>query len=195
MASPGVVAELDESGLFVPRSDQPAISSRSVTEPGAREPLRPQAGQNWPPSNAQVHQLLEEAARLPRALRDGDPRRRHPFPARMPMELAKFLIEHLTAPGEVVLDPMAGSGTTAEAARRLGRIGLAFDLDPLAVILARVATATLDHDVARHAHDRVFARATAAAKKSISRSSANAQADQKQFLDYWFPKRDRKSVV
>ena len=110
------------------------------------------------------------------------------------MELAKFLIEHLTAPGEVVLDPMAGSGTTAEAARRLGRIGLAFDLDPLAVILARVATATLDHDVARHAHDRVFARATAAAKKSISRSSANAQADQKQFLDYWFPKRSQREL-
>src|SRR6266508_2423670 len=103
MASPGVVAELDESGLFVPRSDQPAISSRSVTEPGAREPLRPQAGQNWPPSNAQVHQLLEEAARLPRALRDGDPRKRHPFPARMPMELAKFLIEHLIPPSSPCL--------------------------------------------------------------------------------------------
>jgi DNA modification methylase len=112
----------------------------------------------------------------------------------MPAELAKFLIEHLTVPGGVVLDPMAGSGTTAVAARRLGRIGLAFDLDPLAVILARVATATLDIEIARQAHDRVLAHATAAAKKRISRPSANARADEKEFLDYWFPKRSQREL-
>lgn len=147
-----------------------------------------------PPSNAQVHQLLEEAARLPVALRDGDPRKRHPFPARMPPELAKFLIEHLTTPGGVVLDPMAGSGTTAVAARRLGRVGLAFDLDPFAVILARVATATLDLAVARQAHDRVLTHAKAAAKKPISRSSANARGEEKEFLDYWFPRRSQREL-
>lgn len=112
----------------------------------------------------------------------------------MPLELAKFLIEHLAIPGGVVLDPMAGSGTTAMVARRLGRIGLAFDLDPLAVILARVATATLDLEVARQAHDRVLAHATAAAKKPVSRPTANAQAEEKEFLDYWFPKRSQREL-
>jgi DNA modification methylase len=112
----------------------------------------------------------------------------------MPVELAKLLIEHLTVPGGVVLDPMGGSGTTAVAARRLGRIGLVFDLDPLAVILGRVASATLDLEIARRAHDRVLAHATAAAKKSASRSGANARAEEKEFLDYWFPKRSQREL-
>jgi hypothetical protein len=80
------------------------------------------------------------------------------------------------------------------ASRRLGRIGLAFDLDPLAVILGRVATATLDLEIARRAHDRVLARATAAAKKLASRSGANAPAEEKEFLDYWFPKRSQREL-
>jgi DNA modification methylase len=112
----------------------------------------------------------------------------------MPPELATFLIEHLTTPGDLVLDPMAGSGTTAVAARRLGRTGLAFDLDPLAVILARVATATLDLEGARQARDRVLAHARVAAKKPTSRPSANSPAEEKEFLDYWFPKRSQREL-
>lgn len=41
--------------------------------------------------------------------------------AAMPLKLASFLIEFLTAPGEVVVDPFAGSFTTAKAAELLGR--------------------------------------------------------------------------
>jgi DNA modification methylase len=41
--------------------------------------------------------------------------------APMPMKLASFLIEFLTAPGDVVADPFAGSFTTPHAAERLGR--------------------------------------------------------------------------
>ena len=32
----------------------------------------------------------------------------------------QYLIRHITPPGGIVLDPFAGSGTTAEAARREG---------------------------------------------------------------------------
>lgn len=41
--------------------------------------------------------------------------------APMPLSLAKFLIEFLTEPGEVVADPFGGSFTTAKAAELLGR--------------------------------------------------------------------------
>jgi len=44
-----------------------------------------------------------------------------PHPARMPRELASRMIRFLTAPGEIVLDPFGGSGTTAIAAEELGR--------------------------------------------------------------------------
>ena len=41
--------------------------------------------------------------------------------APMPLKLAQFLIEFLTQPGDLVVDPFAGSQTTADAAQRLGR--------------------------------------------------------------------------
>ncbi len=45
--------------------------------------------------------------------------RRHP--ARMPIQVAEFFVRFLTEPGDVVLDPFAGSNTTGAAAERLAR--------------------------------------------------------------------------
>jgi site-specific DNA-methyltransferase (adenine-specific) len=42
-------------------------------------------------------------------------------PAPFPLELARRCIRLSTWPGEVVLDPFAGTGTTLLAARQLGR--------------------------------------------------------------------------
>jgi site-specific DNA-methyltransferase (adenine-specific) len=42
-------------------------------------------------------------------------------PAPFPVELARRCIRLSTWPGEVVLDPFAGTGTTLLAARQLGR--------------------------------------------------------------------------
>ena len=44
-----------------------------------------------------------------------------PHGATMPLKLAKFLVEFMTAPGQLVVDSMAGSMTTALAAEQLGR--------------------------------------------------------------------------
>jgi DNA modification methylase len=44
-----------------------------------------------------------------------------PHPARMPVGLSTFFIQFLTAPGDLVFDPFAGSNTTGFAAERLGR--------------------------------------------------------------------------
>jgi DNA modification methylase len=42
-------------------------------------------------------------------------------PARMPDKLVEFFLSFLTEPGEIVLDPFAGSNTTGHVAERLGR--------------------------------------------------------------------------
>lgn len=39
----------------------------------------------------------------------------------MPLELAKFLVQFLSEPGDLVVDNFAGSFTTARAAELLGR--------------------------------------------------------------------------
>lgn len=49
-------------------------------------------------------------------------------PARMPPELPEFFVRFLTRPGDVVLDPCAGSNTTGHVAERLGRRWLSFEV-------------------------------------------------------------------
>ena len=52
-----------------------------------------------------------------------------PHPARMPMDLARFFIRLCTEPGDLVLDPFAGSNTTGAAAEELGRRWLSLEAD------------------------------------------------------------------
>ena len=44
-----------------------------------------------------------------------------PHPARMPDQIAKFFIEFLTEPDDIILDPFAGSNVTGAVAESLGR--------------------------------------------------------------------------
>ena len=48
-------------------------------------------------------------------------------PARMPSKIPEFFINFLTDPGDLVLDPFAGSNTTGAAAEHLGRRWLAIE--------------------------------------------------------------------
>ncbi|MCY2951323.1 MAG: site-specific DNA-methyltransferase [Planctomycetota bacterium] len=54
---------------------------------------------------------------------------RIPHPARFPIQLPTFFIRFLTEPGDLVLDPFAGSNTTGEAAEREERRWLAYELE------------------------------------------------------------------
>ncbi len=51
------------------------------------------------------------------------------YPTEKPVGLLKVLISQSTQPGELVLDPFCGSGSTGRAARELGRRALLCDLD------------------------------------------------------------------
>lgn len=63
---------------------------------------------------------------------------RHTFQTRVgvshntvkPIALMQYLVRHITPPGGVVLDPFAGSGTTAEAARREGFDCILMEAEP-----------------------------------------------------------------
>lgn len=51
-----------------------------------------------------------------------------PHPARMPIGLAGFFIKFLTKPGDLVLDPFAGSNTTGFVAECLGRRWISIEI-------------------------------------------------------------------
>ncbi|RME38143.1 MAG: site-specific DNA-methyltransferase, partial [Thermoflexia bacterium] len=64
----------------------------------------------------------------------------HSFAAKFPPQLPRLFIRNLSKVGQIVLDPMAGSGTTVVEAALLGRLGIGVDLDPLAVQIGRAKT-------------------------------------------------------
>jgi site-specific DNA-methyltransferase (adenine-specific) len=74
--------------------------------------------------------------------------------AQKPVKLLRALIELTTLPGQIVLDPFCGSGSTLVAAKSAGREYLGFEVDPEAVKVAKerlapdmfeVATMREDH--------------------------------------------------
>ncbi len=60
-----------------------------------------------------------------------------PHPARFPQALPEFFINFLTEPGDLVLDPFAGSNVTGAAAEALGRQWISSELDPAYVLASR----------------------------------------------------------
>jgi site-specific DNA-methyltransferase (adenine-specific) len=69
-------------------------------------------------------------------------------PSQKPLRLMKALIELTTVPGQLVLDPFAGSGSTLLAAKQLGRRALGFERDPAYVELIRDRLAATETETA-----------------------------------------------
>jgi site-specific DNA-methyltransferase (adenine-specific) len=59
------------------------------------------------------------------------------YPTQKPIRLLERIVAASSRPGDLVLDPYAGSGTTGVAAARLGRRWLLVDRNPSAVEIAR----------------------------------------------------------
>jgi len=115
----------------------------------------------------------------------------HSFPAKFPPQLPRIFIEQLTAPGETVLDPMVGSGTTLVEAALLGRFGVGADIDPLARLLCAVKTRPLDYQQALRVGHQVLSRAhefAASQPDSIHDLLVERFGiETADFIDYWFP--------
>jgi site-specific DNA-methyltransferase (adenine-specific) len=60
----------------------------------------------------------------------GPERGEHWHPTQKPIEVMRWIIEATTAPGDVVLDPYMGSGTTGVAALQSGRGFIGIELEP-----------------------------------------------------------------
>ena len=94
-------------------------------------------------------------------------RERTGYPTQKPEALLARLIEACTAPGDAVLDPYLGSGTTLSVAARLGRIGTGIDANPRALHIARQRLATASVSAAE---------AMLAAPKAMRARSSSASA-------------------
>lgn len=66
-----------------------------------------------------------------------EPRIRGQYPAEKPPRVAEVLVGQSTSPGDLVVDPFMGSGSTGVAALSLGRRFAGTDIAPAAVALTR----------------------------------------------------------
>lgn len=67
----------------------------------------------------------------------------HPYPAKFLPHYPKFFIQHFSGKNDIILDPMCGAGTTLIEALLAQRRFIGIDIDPLAVLISKVATSRL----------------------------------------------------
>ena len=67
------------------------------------------------------------------------------YPARFSPEFARASIEAFSNPGDLIVDPFMGGGTTLVEARLLGRPAIGLDVSELSVFIARVKATPLSH--------------------------------------------------
>jgi len=115
----------------------------------------------------------------------------HPFPARMAPEIALKASASL-APGSVVLDPMAGSGTVLRAAMAQGHQAYGFDMDPLAVLMARVWTTPINPEALRQAGIVLVRQAQALTASDLDLPWMDAETTK--FVNYWFGARQQADL-
>ena len=113
----------------------------------------------------------------------------HAFAAKFPPQLPLAFIRALTTAGDIVFDPMMGSGTTIVETLLEGRQAIGTDIDPLALTLCRVKTTPLDTKVLREIGNEIVAKAKETlANVSILDQELSGRFDKKtkEFIDYWF---------
>lgn len=114
----------------------------------------------------------------------------HPFPARMAPTLAWEKIADLPQ-GSTVLDPMCGSGTTLHYALKAGHKAVGWDVDPLAIKMARVWCKRFN--VGRLRKKTEHLRTTLKLQKfSLSRFSHCLETQK--FANYWFAEEQRNDL-
>jgi DNA modification methylase len=111
----------------------------------------------------------------------------HSYPARMHPETAARLVSRLSHVGESVMDPFCGSGTVLVEARRLGRRGIGYDINPLSRELTWLKTSAPEDASLQALCDaaaRVAAHADDRRKRKAGATQRYADVDREQFAPH-----------
>jgi hypothetical protein len=84
----------------------------------------------------------------------------HSYWSKKPYLAIERFIEHYTRPGDLVLDPFAGCGSTLQASLGTGRKAIGIDLSPSATHIAALSTVFIPQKEFQDAADQLYARVT-----------------------------------
>lgn len=153
-----------------------------------REPV--QIGLALSPTEEKLRRRIEGDLSFKGCRTGYGPHNTHAFAAKFPPQLPRAFIDSLTDAGEIVLDPMVGSGTALVEAVLAGRAAVGVDLDPLAVKISRAKCTPLDADAAALVAEQIADRARVwlshAGKSGLEKLLAPFDPATKEFLAYWF---------
>jgi site-specific DNA-methyltransferase (adenine-specific) len=94
------------------------------------------------------HETVNEGVRFPKSvLLVPNPRIKGGHPTQKPVPLMEYMIRTYTNPGDLVLDNVIGSGTTAVAAVNTGRHFIGMEMDPEYAQVARLRVAEAREDL------------------------------------------------
>lgn len=116
-------ARLNVDAIRTPYSDETLARMNRTFRRGAavKGQHREQAGRKPNPKGARPRSFTQAVTGREKGIE-------HPCP--MPLEVAESMVTLGSWPGDTVIDPFAGSGKTALAARRLGRNSISIERDP-----------------------------------------------------------------
>lgn len=80
----------------------------------------------------------------------------HRYPAKFIPQIPRWAIREYSEPGDTIVDPFAGSGTTTLEASCQGRHGIGIDSDPLACLIGQAKTTNYDIKRLREVADTVL---------------------------------------
>jgi hypothetical protein len=115
----------------------------------------------------------------------------HPFPARMAPEIVFKELGGLSS-SRLVLDPMSGSGTVLRAASECGHEAIGFDLDPLAVLMARVWTTPFRIGSLPKAAEKLVHRAKQLDDEYLP--WMDDCQDTKEYVKFWFCRKQTRAL-
>lgn len=120
----------------------------------------------------------------------------HPFPARMAPGIALDILSSVSDSIRV-LDPMMGSGTVLAVARKYGHVAVGIDIDPLAVLLARVWTTSIDTDAVQRKAKEVLERAREhfSQMRTADAYPQHSDTQTQKFIRYWFDDYARRQLT
>lgn len=136
------------------------------------------------PTQSQLYERLKEAdldpelswteAELPERLRTKHVHRLHPYLGKCVPQLVEVFLRRHFGPGQWVLDPFAGSGTTLVECSTFGVNSAGIDISAFNVLLTRVKTASYDSRVVEHELRDALARLTQFVDASAGQLSLDA---------------------